>query len=798
MIKFIRIFSLISILVGVFGSCKKEPTSVHVVKITEPGILDLRGLNYNLIDPIPLAGIWDAFPGKLPITEAEFLALENEKPVPLAIPGYWVNQNLPAHGYVTYRLKLLVDEPGPVMLYLREASSAYKIFAWNTDRGLYELGSSGKLATNKEDSIGYYTETARTFRAFKGTILYLQVSNYLYSRGGAYYSPMLGGTDRMQTFLKNKERKKLFFVGVFSILFLYHFVLFLHRRKDKFTLFYSLICLAWLVRILLFERITRDWFEPSDFMEMLQIRLEYLAFMSMQFFAIQYFYTFFSPYIDKKIKNIFLLPIVIFIAITILTPYSIYTKILQITQGYMVIILGYSFYAVVRSLQEKNTRYPGVVFLLGTATILYTTIFDSIVFLKRLDLPFLTDFGFTLYSVCLAVVIASRNSYAWETAEYLTLNLRNEVDWKTIELRREKERAEKASELKDKFISIVSHDIRSPLFGISSVVNLLTEAPSSMTPEKAKQVLSDASSGLKNLLSMVEELIQYSRFQNATIFPDYQLFDFNQIIDAVMEKAGPLTDAKRISFEVESGESSVGIGDPHLIQHLLWNFITNAIKFTPKEGKIQVILKDTNSHWRLSVVDSGIGFPESWQEKIFDEGYLFLRKGTDDEMGAGVGLAFCKEVCERHGGILSVTSKEGQGSTFEFSLPNYDKVVMILDDNPGYRKQLRKILKDFPCVIWEEEYPDHALQSITKLKPDLVLVDYSMPEKDGLTFLRELYANPDMIDIKTLMLSSSQSDPNTGKKLELEVLESGGDSFLRKTVPDEKMIFEIKRLLELN
>ncbi len=796
--KFARTFLLLGAVILFFAYCRKLPNPENPVKISEQGILDLRGIDYSRLEPFPLSGNWDAFPGKLPVEEKDFLALDKEKSMPLTIPGYWVNQNLPAHGYVTYRLKLLVDIPGTMMIYLKEASSAYKLFVWNPERGLIELGSAGKISTNQKDAVGYYTETARGFRAIPGTVIYLQVSNYLYSRGGAYYSPVLGGYEYMLSRLENKVRKEFIFIGIFSVLFLYHMVLFLHRRADQFTFFYACICLFWLLRIFLFERVSRDWFEPTNFMEMLQIRLEYLAFICVQWFSVLFFYSFFSPFISKKIRNLVLLPIAIFFIVTCLTPYAIYTKLLTVIQVNMIFILFFSLVMVTRTIRIKETRYSGFVFMIGSATILFTTIFDSIVFMKRLDLPFLTEFGFAGYSVCMAIVISYRNSYAWETAEYLTLNLRNEVEWKTNEIRKEKERAEKASELKDKFISIVSHDIRSPLFGISSVVNLLTETPPNMTPEKAKQVLSDASTGLKNLLSMVEELIQYSRFQNATIFPDYQLFDFYPLVESVREKAKPLLLAKNIDLKTAVEESSVGIGDPHLIEHLLWNFLTNAIKFTPKNGNIQIRLTSHVGYWNLAIEDSGMGFPEYWKRNIFEEGYIYSRKGTSDEMGAGVGLAFCKEVSDRHGANLSATSSEGKGSCFEFHLPNFDHVIMILDDNPGYRKQLRKILSNFPAVIWEEEYPDHALQSISKLKPDLVLVDYSMPEKNGITFLKELYTNPDMDDIKSIILSSSQTDPNTGKKLEAEVLASGGDGFLRKSYSDERILSEIKRLLGLN
>lgn len=781
-----------------FNSCRKENGIVVTSIKPVEGVLDLRGLDLARLEPFPLAGDWHAFPGKLPVTETEFLSLEKEKPVTLAIPGYWVNQNLPAHGFVTYRLKILASEPGGLMIYLREASSAYKLLAWNPGIGLSELGKAGKLATKKEDSIGYYTENARAFRVQEGTVLYLQVSNYLYSRGGPYYSPMLGSPGKTLVWLRFKERKKLFFVGVFFLLALYHFVLFFHRPKERYTIWYALLCLSWLIRILLFERITRDWFEHSDFMEMLQIRLEYLAFIAAQLFSVLFFFDFFAIFLRSKVRTWYLVPIAFFGVVISLTPYGYYTKLLQVTQAYMVIILCSSLYAAVKSIQKKETRYTGLVFLLGSLVIISTTIFDSIVFLKRWDLPFLTDFGFSFYSICLAVIISSRNSYAWETAEYLTLNLRKEVDWKTIELRREKEKAERASEMKDKFISIVSHDIRSPLFGISSVVNLLTETPPSLSPESAKQVLGDASSGLKNLLSMVEELIQYSRFQNATVFPDYQLFDYYLLVESLLDKAKPLTDAKKINLTVEVAESSVGIGDPNLIEHLLWNLISNSIKFTPNGGSIRLSLTEENKNWCFSIEDSGIGIPEFWLSTIFDSGFNYLRKGTNDEIGAGVGLAFCKEVTDRHGGKLEVISQNEKGSTFKFYLPNYEKVILLLDDNPGYRNQLRKILKGLPCIVWEEEFPDHALRSIGKLKPDLIIVDYAMPDKTGIQFLQELYSDNDMIEIRSLLLSSSQTDPNTGKKLEEDVIAIGGDAFLRKTVSDEKLLNEVKKLISLN
>ncbi|PJZ84104.1 histidine kinase [Leptospira harrisiae] len=788
---------LFLLLVSVFFQCNRSIPSLAPAKTIVGGILDLSEEDPKTLDPFPLAGEWDAFPGELPETEEEFKALDQKEPTRLAIPAYWVNQNLPAHGFVTYRLKLKVKDHINLMFYLRETSSAYRAYYHNVERGLVLLGSAGKVSKTKEGSVGYFLETGRSFRATPSTVIYLQISNYLYSRGGPYYSPVLGEVGKTVLYLRFKERKKAFFFAIFLVLALSHLFLFIHRKKDKSPLWFSLLCISWLVRILLFDRVSRDWFVASDGLEMFQIRLEYIAFCGIQIFSLLFFFQNQTNFFPEKYKKYLMIPILLELLIIMTTPYAVYTKLLIFSQVYMSFILILAMVASFRSCLQRETRYIGSIILFGTLVILSATIYDSVVFFKRWDLPMLTELGFAIFCMCLAIVISKQNAHTWETAEYLTLNLRKEVEWETLELKKEKEKAEKTGELKDKFISIVSHDIRSPLFGISSVFNLLTESPPSLSPERAKQVLGEASTGLKNILSMVEELIKYSRFQNASVFPDYQLFDFRQITDQLIERVQEMAGPKNISIITRMEESSIGIGDPNLIEHLIWNLLTNAVKFTKESGTVEISLTESNKHWSLKVIDTGIGMPPYWAEHILEEGFLFVRKGTADEMGAGVGIAFCKEVAERHGAELIVRSEEDHGTSVELLLPNFEKIVLVLDDNPGYRKQIRKVLKDLPCILWEEEYPDHALLSVGRLKPDLIIVDYSMPEKTGVDFLRDLYSNSEMEEIRSLLVSSSHTDPNTGYKLETTVIEIGGDAFLTKTSPDEKLVEAVKRLLDL-
>ncbi|WP_425528986.1 7TM-DISM domain-containing protein, partial [Leptospira levettii] len=414
-----------------FVQCNRGIPSLASAKTIQNGVLDLTKEDLNTLDPFPLAGEWHAFPGEMPETEAEFQALDQKTPQILAVPGYWVNQNLPAHGVVTYRLKLQVKEPMNLMVYLREASSAYKLYYHNQERGLVLLGSAGKVAKTKEESIGYYLETGRSFRATPSTVLYLQISNYLYSRGGPYYSPILGEVGKTILYLRFKERKKSFFFGVFLILFIIHLFLYIHRNKNKSTLWFSLLCFSWMIRILLFERVSRDWFIGSDFLEMLQIRLEYLAFCGIQMFSLLFFYEIQLHFIPNKFKRYLLVPILLEILIILTTRYAVYTKLLVFSQVYMTIILILALVAAIRSILVRESRYIGIYITFGTLVILFATVYDSVVFFKRWDLPLITDLGFGIFCMCLAIVISKQNAHTWETAEYLTLNLRKEVEWKT-------------------------------------------------------------------------------------------------------------------------------------------------------------------------------------------------------------------------------------------------------------------------------------------------------------------------------------------------------------------------------
>ncbi len=111
-----------------------------------------------------------------------------------------------------------------------------------------------------------------------------------------------------------------------------------------------------------------------------------------------------------------------------------------------------------------------------------------------------------------------------------------------------------------------------------------------------------------------------------------------------------------------------------MIEHLIWNLMTNAIKFTKEGGTIEISLTEENRNWCLRITDNGIGMPEYWSNHVLEEGFLYIRKGTKDEMGAGVGLAFCKEVAERHGAKLELISEDSKGTSVQFVLPNYEKL----------------------------------------------------------------------------------------------------------------------------
>ncbi len=225
---------------------------------------------------------------------------------------------------------------------------------------------------------------------------------------------------------------------------------------------------------------------------------------------------------------------------------------------------------------------------------------------------------------------------------------------------------------KDKLFSIIGHDLRGPLLSLSGLSQLLSQEADTLSKDEMKKLLNDLDKSLKNLFTLLENLLDWSLSQIGNIDFKAETFDISK---SLKDSEGLLRDQaliKRIIIENESSAPLLVRAHPNSVNTVIRNLISNAIKFTHEGGKIQLHAERIDGQIRVSVADTGVGLHPSSIQKLFKIGIKHSTLGTAKEKGSGLGLVLCKDFIEKNGGIISVESHEGVGSTFYFTLPCAD------------------------------------------------------------------------------------------------------------------------------
>ena len=230
-------------------------------------------------------------------------------------------------------------------------------------------------------------------------------------------------------------------------------------------------------------------------------------------------------------------------------------------------------------------------------------------------------------------------------------------------------RLQELNHTKDKFFSIISHDLKGPLNSLTSFSRLLIDHTDSMSREEIQMLARDLDKSVKNLLTLLENLLEWSRSQTGNI--DFTAEDFNlsELIQGNKVLLDGQAGAKNITLKLElSGHVTVRL-HKQSINTVVRNLITNAIKFTPEGGTIRVGTRRENSRIYIFVADNGVGMSQEVMEKLFRIDSKHSTTGTANEKGTGLGLILCREFVERNGGKIGVQSSPGKGSIFSFSFP---------------------------------------------------------------------------------------------------------------------------------
>jgi signal transduction histidine kinase len=240
------------------------------------------------------------------------------------------------------------------------------------------------------------------------------------------------------------------------------------------------------------------------------------------------------------------------------------------------------------------------------------------------------------------------------------------------ELKKQRQKLDEINATKDKFFSIIAHDLKNPIAGFLELTDLLTENYDELSHNESKELISLMNKNSKHLFALLENLLHWSRAQTGNISFSPQLFKLNIAVDETVSLLKMNMESKKVVLINKIPDSLMVKADFNMLNTVLRNLISNAVKFSHPQKTIELGAKETDNHIEVFIKDQGVGVPESDQEKLFSIGHNIARNGTANEKGTGLGLLVCKEFIERHQGEIWLESKENQGTTFYFTLPNKD------------------------------------------------------------------------------------------------------------------------------
>ena len=338
-----------------------------------------------------------------------------------------------------------------------------------------------------------------------------------------------------------------------------------------------------------------------------------------------------------------------------------------------------------------------------------------------------------------------------------------------IEEREARKSAEESNSLKDEFLATISHELRTPLTAILGWTSML--GAGQLDDETAARALNTIHRNARSQVQLIDDLLDVSRIITGKLRLDVSTTELAQVVEAAVDAMRPAAEAKNIRLQVLL-DPQVGpvSGDADRLQQVIWNLLTNAVKFTPKGGRIQVRLERVNSHVEITVSDSGKGIDSEFLPHVFDRFRQADQKSTRAHGGLGLGLSIVRQIVELHGGSVHAESEgDGQGATFVVQLPlmvmrrgveqqerrhptaggsmaldclpQLDNLrVLIVDDEEDTRDLLRVALEQCGSEVVTAGSAMEALVALEKSKPDVLISDIGMPEEDGYALISKVRA----------------------------------------------------------
>jgi PAS domain S-box-containing protein len=345
--------------------------------------------------------------------------------------------------------------------------------------------------------------------------------------------------------------------------------------------------------------------------------------------------------------------------------------------------------------------------------------------------------------------------------------------------------AERTSRIKDEFLATLSHELRTPLNAVLGWVTILRARQ--LLDQELTQGLEAIDRNARVQAQIIEDLLDMSRIISGKVRLEVQPLDLPAVVLEAIDTMRTSASGKgvRLQTVIDPLNASVS-GDPNRLQQIFWNLLSNAIKFTPKGGRVQVVLERVNSHVEVRVIDTGEGISPDFLPYVFNRFQQADASTTRRHGGLGLGLAIVKNLVELHGGNVRATSGGvGKGATFTINLPltvfhppqdterehprsrprelptlpaiSLDNVrVLVVDDDPDARNLLRVLLESARATVYLAASANQAMDQILSKQVDVLICDIGMPDVDGYALIRSIrtLGDPQKSEVSAVALTA--------------------------------------------
>ncbi|MUG98769.1 PAS domain-containing protein [Scytonema sp. UIC 10036] len=380
-----------------------------------------------------------------------------------------------------------------------------------------------------------------------------------------------------------------------------------------------------------------------------------------------------------------------------------------------------------------------------------------------------------------------------------------------------REQAEAANRIKDEFLAVLSHELRSPLNPILGWAKLLQSR--TLDEQKTKYALATIERNAQLQTQLIGDLLDVSRILQGKLSLNIAPVDLAATIKAAMETVCLAAEAKSIQIETAIN-TTIGkvTGDSGRIQQIIWNLLANAVKFTPEGGRVEICLERVGTQAQITVSDTGKGISPDFLPYVFDYFRQADSATTRKFGGLGLGLAIVRHLTELHGGLVTAHSLgEGKGATFTLRLPLMKKGaelenepssdstnpelatsplaglrILVVDDEGDTREYISFVLEQAGANVISAESAERALQILVQFTPDILLSDIGMAEMDGYGLIRQVRAMPSEQGGEILAIALTAYAGEMNQQL---ALAAGFQQHISKPVEPEQLISAIVNLV---